>query len=142
LVNYFRDFVPNLSMIVAPLTDLTRGTKKSIQWSPVADAAFVLIKEEILKCSTLSWLNENDPIILYTDASTIGVGAVLVQLQNNVEKPILFLSKKFSDAASRWSTIEQECFALFYACLQFQSYLLGRRFFIRTDHKNSGAFIH
>jgi hypothetical protein len=136
LVNYFRDFVPNLSTIISPLTDLTRGSKKSIQWTEAADSAFSLVKEEVLKCATLSWLTEDDPIILYTDASTVGVGAVLMQLQDNMEKPILFLSKKFSDAASRWSTIEQECFALFYACIQCQSYLLGRSFFIRTDHKN------
>ncbi|NJO65355.1 MAG: hypothetical protein HC836_46865 [Richelia sp. RM2_1_2] len=136
LVNYFRDFVPNLSTIVAPLSDLTKGNRRTIEWNEKADSAFIDVKRAISQCSTLSWLVPNDPIILYTDASTVGIGACLVQVQNGEEKPIMFVSKKFSEAASNWSTIEQECFAIFYACIQLQSFLLGRKFFIKTDHKN------
>jgi hypothetical protein len=61
---------------------------------------------------------------------------MLVQAQPSGEVPIGFFSKKFTETAQRWSTIEKECFALFAAVIFFQSYLLGRLFFIRTDHKN------
>jgi hypothetical protein len=88
------------------------------------------------KAQSLTWPNEDDPLILYTDASDVGVGAILVQSQHNIEKPISCFSKKFTDIASRWSTIEKEGYALFASVLHFQSHLLGRQFFVRTDHKN------
>jgi hypothetical protein len=105
-------------------------------WTPEAEEAFKVLKEAIMNASALSWQTESDPLVLYTDASTVGMGAVLVQEQGGQEVPLVFLSKKFSDAASRWSTIEQECFGLVYSIQQLKQYLLGRHFFIKTDHKN------
>jgi len=126
VIHYFREFIPNLSTLVAPLTDLTKGIKKGpISWSDQAQLAFDSIKKAVLEAQSLTWPNESDPLILYTDASDIGVGAILVQSQHNVEKPISCFSKKFTDIASRWSTIEKECYALFASVLHFQSHLLG-----------------
>jgi hypothetical protein len=79
-----------------------------------------------LHALSLSWPTVEDPLTLYTDASDVGDG----------EKPIVCFSKKFTETAQRWSTIEKECFALFSSVLYMQSYLLGRLFFIKTDHKN------
>ena len=137
VVNYFREFIPNLSILSAPLTELTKGMKKgSRPWSDQAQSVFDQIKQAVLHAQALTWPNERDPLVLYTDASDVGVGAILVQLQDNVEKPISCFSKTFTDTASRWSTIEKECFALFASVLTFQSHLLGRPFIIKTDHKN------
>ena len=67
----------------------------------------------------------------------VGIGAVLMQADSNgIDKPIIFLSHKFSEAAAKWSTIEQECYAVYWSILQLQSYLLGRRFCVATDHRN------
>jgi hypothetical protein len=137
VVNYFRDFVPNLSSLLAPLTDLTKGIKKGpITWSEEANTAFEQVKQAILQSLHLYWPNEQDPLVLTTDASDVGIGAILVQIQSDGEKPIACYSKKFSDTAQRWTTIEKECFAMFAAVMTFQSHLLARTFFIRTDHKN------
>ena len=95
-----------------------------------------MVKQAVLSSSTLVWPNVSDPFILYTDASEVGIGAMLVQNQTSGEVPVGFFSQKFTETATRWSTIEKECFALFAAVLFFQSYLLGRLFFIKTDHKN------
>jgi hypothetical protein len=83
-------------------------------------------------------LRDQGDIILYTDASKFGIGGVLMQFREEVEKevPICFVSKKFSKQAMDWSTIEQECFAVFFSVLRLRSYLLGRRFVIATDHRN------
>ena len=79
--------------------------------------------------------------ILRTDASEIGVGAVLLQ-QKTLEdgnlqlQPIAFMSKKFSEQAQRWATIEQEAFGIYYAVKQLSYYLVGKVFVIETDHNN------
>jgi hypothetical protein len=62
----------------------------------------------------LTFLEEDGDITLYTDASIVGIGAVLMQADaKGIQKPIIYLSHKFSEAASKWSTIEQECYAVY-----------------------------
>ena len=82
---------------------------------------------------TLQW-------VLRTDASQFGYGGVLYQIYEfDVKKlyqPLKFMSKKFSDAATRWDTFSQECYAIF-ACVKDSEYLLrGKPFIIETDHAN------
>ena len=135
MVNYFRDFIPQLSTLLVPLTQLT--SKRGLEWSEEAEAAFQATKLAVLEASSLYHLEPEGRIVLYTDASVLGMGATLVQENaEGVARPIMFLSKKFSAAAQKWSTIEQECFAVFYAITQLQSHLLGRHFFVATDHRN------
>jgi hypothetical protein len=55
---------------------------------------------------------------------------------NGKEQPILFLSKTFSDVATRWPTIEQEAYAIFWCVTSLESYLLGQFFFLEIDHRN------
>jgi hypothetical protein len=81
--------------------------------------------------------------VLRTDASTHGVGAVLLQIvpsddpeQPSIYQPIGFASKKFSPQASRWSTIEQEAYGIYFAVMHFQYYLRCKTFILETDHNN------
>eukprot|EP00595_Chromulina_sp_UTEXLB2642_P002028 CAMPEP_0196762882 /NCGR_PEP_ID=MMETSP1095-20130614/3014_1 /TAXON_ID=96789 ORGANISM="Chromulina nebulosa, Strain UTEXLB2642" /NCGR_SAMPLE_ID=MMETSP1095 /ASSEMBLY_ACC=CAM_ASM_000446 /LENGTH=1512 /DNA_ID=CAMNT_0042114961 /DNA_START=95 /DNA_END=4633 /DNA_ORIENTATION=- len=135
MVNYFRDFIPNLSVMLHPLTDLTKTSSK-FTWTAEANDAFIEVKQAVMSAQGLGHLNDVDPLYLYTDASTIGCGATLFQLQNDVMIPIVFLSTKFSSAATKWATIKQECYGVFWAVMKLSSYLLGRHFYIYTDHKN------
>jgi hypothetical protein len=135
MIGFMRDFIPNLSQLLEPLTDLTKKSKKFV-WNKKAEESFQAVKSAVANLTMLYHLQPQGKIILYTDASLSGVGAVLVQIQNDVQRPIIFLSKKFSDAARKWSTIEQECFAIFWAITKLSSYLLGRHFFVATDHRN------
>ena len=81
-------------------------------------------------------IDYNHPIILRPDSSIVGVGATLIQKIDGVERPIIFLSEKYTDAASRWSTIEQEAYAIFWSIMKLESYLLGHHFIVETDHRN------
>ena len=47
-----------------------------------------------------------------------------------------FVSKAFNDQERKWSTIEQEAFAIFYGVKQLNHFLLGQKFTVETDHKN------
>ena len=79
------------------------------------------------------------PFILFTDASKIAIGAVLLQRDNSgVERAISFFSKKLSPAQRNYSTFERECLAIICALEQFRVYLLGRKFRLRTDHRALG----
>lgn len=47
-----------------------------------------------------------------------------------------FVSKNFSEPATRWSTIEQECYGIYHAVNSFAYYLYGKHFILETDHRN------
>ena len=66
-----------------------QGRKKSpIIWTPEAEEAFIKIREAISKCLLLHFLDDHSSIALYTDASDYGVGGILIQIVDNVQKPI------------------------------------------------------
>ena len=76
-------------------------------------------------------------MILQVDASDNRVGGVLLQVPtNSAPQPIIFLSHAFSDVAQRWSTIEQEAYAIYYCIIKCQDILLGYPFTLMTDHQN------
>ena len=95
-----------------------KGRKKSlIIWAPEADEAFLKIREAISKCPWLHFLDDHSPIESYTDASDYGVGGILIQIVDNVQKPISFVSKSLSATQIKWSTIQKEAYAIFYCCV-------------------------
>ncbi|CAF5084097.1 unnamed protein product, partial [Rotaria socialis] len=59
--------------------------------------------------------DQNLPFKIQTDASKIGVGAVLVQTHPNGDLPVAYLSKKFTTTQMNWPATEQECYAIIYA---------------------------
>jgi hypothetical protein len=96
------------------------------------------MKDRIADCQTLWWMDDDLPVYLHTDASDFGVGAYLFQIDKvtKLERPIHFLSKSFSDVQARWSTIEKECYAIFYALTSLEHLVRDRPFTLRTDHRN------
>ncbi len=91
-------------------------------------AAFAHIKGLLAKSSQLVIMNEEDPLFLYTDASTKAIGVVLMQLQNGIEKPVIFASHILSDQATRWGIMELELYAFVYCVKQLSPYPLGKLF--------------
>lgn len=141
--NFFRDFVPNMSALLLPLTSLTKGHevktkshKVPIPWSETLQQQWEAIKLAVSQAHMLGMLEPEGDIYVSTDASQLGVGGMLVQKQRSKDVVICFVSCKFSETAQRWSTIVQECYALVYVVVNLRSLLLGRRFTILTDHRN------
>ena len=86
-----------------PLTALTKKKSASgpFRMTQKGRAAFAHIKELLAKSSQLVIMNEKDPRSLYTDASTKAIRGVFMQLQNGIEKPVIFVSHILSNQATR-----------------------------------------
>ena len=71
--------------------------------------------------------------ILRTDASDIGVGAVLLQQYKGGTFPVAYASKKLLKREQNYSVIERVCLVIVYVVKKFQKYLYGKEFVIQTD---------
>jgi hypothetical protein len=139
----FTPFVANYSELVANLTDMTKASFNwdETTWKHNYRQQFLNFKEGLLKACAVFYPDYSLQWILRTDASEYGIGAVLIQVSVksdgiNELQPIAFYSKKFSEQALKWPTIEQEGYAIFAAVRRFSYYLIGKDFIIETDHNN------
>lgn len=136
--NYMRMFIPNYARQSAPLNKLLN---KNSVWptcmGAVEIASFEKLKQAIIDAPMLAFLDYEKPIFVATDASVSGVGGVLYQLDDAQNPQIVcFVSKGLNDVQSKWSTIEIECFAIFFVLNKIQQYVRGHNFVLLTDHKN------
>lgn len=119
LVGYNRSFCKNVSMAVAALTDLLREKKKCI-WSPVWQKAFKQVKTLICTAPVLTAPCFDRSFKLYVDASHVGVGAVLMQVDDvRVDRPVSFFSKKCNSCHLDNSVIQKDTLALILALKHF-----------------------
>ncbi|GKT32505.1 Transposon Tf2-6 polyprotein, partial [Aduncisulcus paluster] len=136
MLNFVREFVPNMAVVATPLYHATNGPG-SLIWNEECENAFVELKKRVTNAE-IRWLY--DPKLslrVYTDASKLGVGAVLKQIDGDGnERTIAYASRKFNERESNWPTIEQEAFGLYWACKTWRQFLLGREFELYTDHRN------
>ena len=80
LASYYRRFIQNFSVIANPLYALTR--KDAVfDWSPACQEAFDRLKMVLTNAPLLAFPDFNRDFLLETDASGIGLGAVLAQKQ-------------------------------------------------------------
>ena len=147
MVGFYRKFIPNFASISAPLNKFTRKGFPFV-WSTEEQVAFDQMKVAITAPTVLALPDPSCPYVIRTDASHVGIGAVLLQHQPPLAsdqssvstvpqyRPIAFVSRSLKPAEKRYSAIELECLAIWWSVTQkFHSYIDGQQFFLETDHK-------
>lgn len=130
LAGFYRRFIRGYALIAAPLIQLT--SVDPFQWTSEAQSAFDSLKQALSSAPVLALPNFDLPFTVETDASGVGMGAVLSQLGH----PIAFFSKAFNPKLLRSSTYVRELFAITSAVKKWRQYLLGHHFTIVTDHRS------
>ena len=136
MVNFYYRYIPRLSQLMSPLSRATSGKKNNkITWTKPMQNAFRDNKAAPCRATHLVYPDSTAPIAHTTDASDVGIGAVLEQHVNNAWQPLAFFSKSFSSAESRYSAFDKELLAIHAAIHHFSAFLEGREFRVFTDHK-------
>ncbi len=132
ILNWYRRFLPNLSSKISKITDKLCGKGKIIEWDTEDEKIRQEILQEINKGICIYHADLNVPFTLQTDASDIGIGAIL--LQNH--KIVGVYSKKLSGPEKNYTTPEKEIFAIIKALEHFKNLIWCSKIFIETDSKN------
>ncbi|XP_019097363.1 PREDICTED: uncharacterized protein LOC109131156 [Camelina sativa] len=131
LAGYYRKFVKGFSTIAKPLTRLP-GKGVPFLWSEDMEKAFRKLKEALTTAPMLALPKPNQPYSVFTDASRVGVGCVLMQ-GNRV---IAYASRQLRKHEENYPTHDLEMAAVAFALRIWRSYLYGEAVQVFTDHQN------
>ena len=133
LCGYYRQYVPHFSHLAAPLTRLTKKDTP-FEWDSHCQTAFEELKRCLCTSPILAYPQQDGEFILDTDASDVGIGGVLSQIQDGKERVIAYISKRLSRPQENYSVTRRELLAVIYCTDKFRHHLLGKKFKLRTDH--------
>ena len=135
LLNYYHRFLPDVATVLESLHQLLRKESKRA-WLEQQQTAFEEAKELLQSTDLLVNFDPEKELVLATDASDYGVGAVLShKMKNGTERPIGYVSRSLQEAEKKYSTLEKKTLAIIFGVKKFHPFLYGHRFIIKTDHK-------
>ena len=136
LTGYYRRFIPQFAEHSYHLTEATKkAAPERIVVSDVMYEEFTYLKSVLCNVPTLTLPVPADFFVLQTDASGVGLGAVLSVVREEVEYPVAFFSKKLLPRERKYCASELEALAVVVAVGHFEAYLITHPFTIVTDHK-------
>ena len=136
LSSYCSRFIPNHATVIEPLRQLARKGA-TWNWGDPEKKAFEKIKSTLTN-EALAYYNSKWDLEVVVDASPVGLGAILVQVDpiDRENRQILaYASRALSDVEKRYSQIEKEGLACDWGCEKFHMYLYGRHFKLVSDNK-------
>jgi hypothetical protein len=115
--NYYRKFIEKFARKAAPLNRLLQYNVPW-EWSEPCQEAFESLKVSMTEAPILRRPNMNLPFELYTDWSAVGLGAVLIQIDNNGEEFVIAYASQSNNRTKRnYSSYYGECLCCNLGCL-------------------------
>ncbi|KAL2886811.1 retrovirus polyprotein [Ceratocystis lukuohia] len=138
--NYHRDFIKDYAELTAPLVALTKKDTP-FKWGEAEETAFTKLKDAFVKGDMLASWDPEAQTWLETDASGVGIGAVLNQGPEAAKRPIAFFSRKMTPTEMNYGIHDKELLAVIEAVRKWRGELRGlEKFTLLTDHKNLQYF--
>ena len=136
LASFYRRFIPNFATVAAPLHYLT---KKNVMfcWTPECEDAFQKLKKLLVTAPVLAYprFGAGQSFVLETDASGVGLGAILSQEQEDgTIHPVAYASRSLDKHERNYGISELETLGLVWAVRYFRPYILGHPCTVYTDH--------
>ena len=138
---YFCRFIKNFAKIAKPLNDLLSCENSKLKAQPVtltepALQAFASLKFKCMTAPVLAFTDFECPVLLETDASNKGLGAVLSQKQDDGKfHPLAYASRGLKGGEWNYHSSKLEFLALKWAVTdQFREYLQYKPFTVKTDN--------
>eukprot|EP00731_Ephydatia_muelleri_P009037 Em0004g1375a len=135
MINQLSKFTPNIVELTKPLRELL-SKKNEWTWNEIHQKAFSKLKDEVSTQPVLSLYSPKLDTIVSAEASSYGIGAVLLQrLLDRSVKPVSYASRSLTPTVQKYAQIEKEALGVTWACERFRDFLTGLQFQIERDHK-------
>ncbi|KAJ9540615.1 hypothetical protein OSB04_027121 [Centaurea solstitialis] len=131
LAGYYRRFIQDFSKIASSLTALTKKNAKFL-WTDKQEEAFQTLKKKLCQAPILSLPDGTEDFVVYSDASKMGLGCVLMQRG----KVISYASRQLKDHERNYPVHDLELAAVVFALKLWRHYLYGTKCTLYTDHKS------
>uniref|UniRef100_A0A5S6PZ12 Reverse transcriptase/retrotransposon-derived protein RNase H-like domain-containing protein n=1 Tax=Trichuris muris TaxID=70415 RepID=A0A5S6PZ12_TRIMR len=132
LLDYSK-FIANFPTVTEPFCAIIRT--KVFCWNDEADNAYNKLKILLLERPASAVFDLNLPTTVTTDASDVGIGAVLSQTQGNgEERTVAFASRTLTAVVRKYSVVEKEALACVWEMEKWRPWLWGKPFTLCTDH--------
>ena len=131
LASYYRRFVRGFSVIASPLTKLLRKGIK-FEWTDKCHNSFEQLKGLLVEAPVLTQPTSGKEYTLYSDASGIGLGCVLMQ----DGKVVAYASRQLKPHEQNYPTHDLELAAVVFSLKIWRHCLYGEKCRIYTDHKS------
>ena len=134
LAGYYRAFVKDFASIASPLTRLLKKDVPFL-WNDAQQNSFTQLKQALTQAPVLAFPDYALPFTMCTDASALGVGAVLMQAEEG-KRPhaIAYASRVLNSAESKYSVTHLEALAVVWALKHFKDIIFGYPITVYTDH--------
>ena len=164
LLAYYRRLIANFAILCRPLHDCTKKDNDPFIWSAEAETNFRILRQKLIEAPIVGLpdFQSANPFLLYCDASNIGCGYTLTQVQPDpkqpapspggavetptpvryIERVILYGGAAWTDAQRKYPTIVQEMLAIVVACRYLHPYLFNRLTILYTDCKSLKYIFH
>ena len=134
LTGFFRKFIAGYASIARPLSNLTKNDV-CFQFGKDEREAFKMLKDALCRQAVLALYSPNAETELHTDASSLGLGAILLQRDDEDRQlhPIHFASWKTTKTEEKYNSYKLEVLAIVRALKKFRFYLVGIPFKVVID---------
>lgn len=134
LASFFRRFVAGFATIARPLTCLTKANT-AWTWGTEQENAFTMLKTRLTQRPILAIYNPKYQTELHTDASSTGLGGILLQRvdEGKPQQAVAYFSRQTTAEEQHFHSYELETLAVVASLNRFRVYLLGIEFKVVTD---------
>ena len=138
MLSYFRSHIRDFGSQTDLLSQLLKEDFfwGEFTWKEEHETAFRTLKELMLSAPILAFPDMSRQFFLQSDASKVGAGAVLYQIDEEKRKSVVsYASWLFSDTQRRYNTTEREMLALVLSIRKWKPFCYGTKFYAETDHQ-------
>ena len=130
---YYRKFIRNFSSIAEPLNKLLQKDQCK-KTNEQCEKSFDNLKKAFAEVITLAYPDFTKSLTVNCNGSDYGIGGILLQIINRVERPIAYFNQSLSKAERKYAVTRTEMLGLVDSLKHLRCYVIGKKFRVRTDN--------